>query len=49
MRYASGATWFVLALLAGVQSGAADEAPWRSTAADGELAFSAWWVHTQLL
>jgi polyisoprenoid-binding protein YceI len=48
MRYASGATWFVLALLAGVQSGAADEAPWRSTAADGELAFSAWWEGTEL-
>jgi len=48
MRYAPGATWFVLALLTGVQSGLADEALWRSTAAGSELAFSAWWEGTEL-
>lgn len=48
MRRAHSMTWLVLALLAGVQSGLADEAPWRSTAADSELAFSAWWEGTEL-
>jgi polyisoprenoid-binding protein YceI len=48
MKYAPGATWLVLALLAGMQSGLAQEAAWRSTAADSELAFSAWWEGTEL-
>ena len=48
MRFPPGATWLLLALLAGPQAGLADGARWRSTAADSELAFSAWWEGTEL-
>lgn len=48
MRFALGAICLVLTLLADVQSGFADEVQWRSTAANSELAFSAWWENTEL-